>query len=116
MRGEYHDVHCWTFTPASFASLMNEISAAGLSNLVCGAFTDTPVGGMEFYISLAVKGTAGALPWAAIERAARPNPASGLVRSYLTSLHPRVWKPKLERFGSRHCPSLLARVKQALRA
>jgi hypothetical protein len=46
MRGEYHDVHCWTFTPRSFARLMSAIGAAGLSNLVCRAFSDTPIGGM----------------------------------------------------------------------
>jgi hypothetical protein len=116
MRGEYHDVHCWTFTPASFARLMSEIGAAGLSNLACRAFTDTPIGGMEFYVSLAVLATADALPWAQMERAARPNPSSGLLRPFFTSLHPRVLKPKLERFGRRYCPSLLERARQALRA
>jgi len=116
MRGEYHDVHCWTFTPASFARLMNEIGAAGLSNLACRAFTDTPIGATEFYISLAVCPMKNALPWAQIERAARPNPTSDLLRLFLTRLHPRLLRPKLARFGSRYCPSLLERARHALRA
>jgi hypothetical protein len=116
MNGQYHDVHCWTFTPASFARLMREIGAAGLSNLVCRAFTDTPIGGMEFYVSLAVQDTAHALPWEQIERAARSNPASGLLRSFLFSLHPRLLKPRLARLGRRYCPALLERARQTLRA
>lgn len=116
MRGEYHDVHCWTFTPASFARLMSEIRSADLSNLACRAFTDTPIGGMEFYVSLAVYGKGDSLPWARMERSARPHSSSGLLRPFLTSLHPRVLRPKLERFGGRYCPSLLERARQALRA
>jgi hypothetical protein len=115
MRGEYHDVHCWTFTPASFARLMNEIGAAGLSNLACRTFTDTAIGDMEFYVSLAVGTANDFLPWRQMERAARPNTASGLLRPFFTSLHPRVLKPKLVRLGSRYCPSLLEHARQALR-
>ncbi|HEY2001776.1 MAG TPA: methyltransferase domain-containing protein [Acidobacteriaceae bacterium] len=115
MRGEYHDVHCWTFTPASFARLMNEIGAAGLSNLACRAFTDTPIGGMEFYVSVAVYAMADSLPWMQMEREARPKGSSGLLRPFFTSLHPRVLRPKLQRFGGRYCPSLLERARQALR-
>lgn len=112
MRGEYHDVHCWTFTPASFARLMQQITDAGLSNLACTAFTDTPTGWTEFYVSLAVCPANEAVPWSQLERTARPNPASSPLRALFTSLHPRVLKPRLERFGSRHCPSLLQRAKQ----
>lgn len=112
MRGEYHDVHCWTFTPASFARLMQRITAAGLSNLACRAFTDTPTGWTEFYVSLAVCASTEVVPWSQIERTARPNHASSLLRSFLTSLHPRLLKPRLDRFGTRHCPSLLQRAKQ----
>lgn len=112
MRGEYHDVHCWTFTPASFARLMQQITAAGLSNLSCRGFTDTPIGFTEFYISLAIGPVSDAIPWSKIERAARSNPASNPLRALLTSLHPRVLKPRLSRFGSRHFPSLLQRAKQ----
>jgi hypothetical protein len=112
MRGEYHDVHCWTFTPASFARLMQQITAAGLSTLACSAFTDTPIGWTEFYISLAVCAPTDAVPWSKIERTARPNPSGSPLRALLTSLHPRVLKPRLDRFGNRHCPSLLQRAKQ----
>ena len=116
MRGEYHDVHCWTFTPASFARLMQQITAAGLSNLACRDFIDTPIGWTEFYISLAVCAPNEALPWSKIERTARRNPASSPLRAILTSLHPRVLKPRLDRFGSRHFPSLLQRARQLRRA
>jgi hypothetical protein len=116
MRGEYHDVHCWTFTPASFARLMNDISAAGLSNLSCRAFTDTPIGGMEFYVSLAVCAATNAMPWAQIEHTARPNASSGLLRPFFTLLHPRLLKTKMGRFAGRFCPSLAERARQALRS
>lgn len=116
MRGEYHDVHCWTFTPASFARLMQQITAAGLSNLACRAFTDTPVGWTEFYISLAICPAGEAISWQQIERSARSNPASSPLRAFITSLHPRVLKPRLNRFGSRHFPSLLQRAKELRRA
>ncbi|WP_166224537.1 methyltransferase domain-containing protein [Pseudomonas atagonensis] len=46
----YHDVHCWVFTPYSFATLMLEAAEYGLLNLECVEFTDTPHYSLEFIV------------------------------------------------------------------
>lgn len=46
--GTYHDVHCWVFTPYSFARLMSQCVALGLANFGCRDFMHTPVGLLEF--------------------------------------------------------------------
>lgn len=38
--GEYMDVHCWTFTPASFCNLMRTVASAGLLPLKLESITD----------------------------------------------------------------------------
>lgn len=50
--GTYHDVHCWVFTPRSFAQLFSEMAEAGFSNFACEDFTDTAYGEIEFYVTL----------------------------------------------------------------
>lgn len=37
--GRYVDVHCWVFTPSSFARLMAKATAAGLINFACADFS-----------------------------------------------------------------------------
>jgi predicted SAM-dependent methyltransferase len=44
----YHDVHCWVFTPRSFARLMRECAENGLIDLACVEYQDTPNGSLEF--------------------------------------------------------------------
>jgi predicted SAM-dependent methyltransferase len=44
----YHDVHCWVFTPYSFARLMADVAAHGLTDLTCHAFEDTLPYTLEF--------------------------------------------------------------------
>jgi SAM-dependent methyltransferase len=39
--GVYHDIHCWTFTPASFAQLFGDLARAGLIDFACEGFHDT---------------------------------------------------------------------------
>jgi hypothetical protein len=34
-QGAYLDVHCWVFTPTSFARLMEQATAAGLARFAC---------------------------------------------------------------------------------
>jgi SAM-dependent methyltransferase len=46
----YHDVHCWVFTPHSFATLMLEAAEHGLLNLECVDFSDTPHYSLEFIV------------------------------------------------------------------
>ena len=50
--GTYHDVHCWVFTPYSFAKLMQELAGAGFVHLSCENFTETAQDQIEFFITL----------------------------------------------------------------
>jgi hypothetical protein len=50
--GNYHDIHCWVFTPRSFAGLMREASEHGLLDLACHAFEDTGHNTFEFMVFL----------------------------------------------------------------
>lgn len=46
--GTYHDVHCWVFTPRSFANLFAEAAAEGLIRYACKILHDTEPGQLEF--------------------------------------------------------------------
>ncbi len=48
--GDYCDVHCWVFTPASFVELLGEMAAADLLKFEIAEFSETK--GCEFYVSL----------------------------------------------------------------
>ncbi|MFL9963461.1 hypothetical protein PQR02_20800 [Paraburkholderia sediminicola] len=48
----YHDVHCWVFSPRSFARLFREMAEFDLTELACGNFFDTARNDMEFFVSL----------------------------------------------------------------
>ncbi len=52
LNGEYHDVHCWVFTPITFARLFQRLAEAGLLNLACAGFHDTAEFTFEFFVSL----------------------------------------------------------------
>jgi SAM-dependent methyltransferase len=49
---DYHDVHCWVFTPESFADLMATMVQNGLIDLECREFRDTQEGTIEFTVFL----------------------------------------------------------------
>lgn len=49
----YHDVHCWVFTPASFAELFEALARVGLMKFRCARFFDTDVNNLEFFVILA---------------------------------------------------------------
>jgi len=51
--GTYHDVHCWVFTPATFAELCMELADLGLLGLACSYHIDTPRDEAEFYVGMA---------------------------------------------------------------
>ncbi len=51
--GTYHDVHCWVFTPTSFAALCLELAELDLLALACDYFIDTAPNEAEFYVSMA---------------------------------------------------------------
>lgn len=50
--GAYHDVHCWVFSPRSFARLFREMAELDLIDFACGNFFDTARNDMEFFVSL----------------------------------------------------------------
>ena len=50
--GVYHDVHCWVFTPASFAALMAELARAGHIWLKCARYFETEPNTIEFFAFL----------------------------------------------------------------
>lgn len=50
--GGYHDVHCWVFTPASFAGLCVELAANDLLDFACDYYFDTAHNESEFFISM----------------------------------------------------------------
>ena len=50
--GAYHDVHCWVFSPRSFARLFREMAEFDLIDFACGNFFDTNRNEIEFFVSL----------------------------------------------------------------
>ena len=50
--GTYHDVHCWVFTPLSFARLMLRLAELKLSVFGCAGFSDTECNTLEFFCFL----------------------------------------------------------------
>lgn len=50
--GTYHDVHCWVFTPYSFACLCVELAQAALLDFRCKSFSTTEHSQLEFYIAM----------------------------------------------------------------
>ena len=56
--GTYHDVHCWVFTPVSFAALFAEMSRQGLIDFACTDFYDTQENEIEFIVNMRVSDNA----------------------------------------------------------
>ena len=50
--GTYHDVHCWVFTPASFARICAKLAESGLLQMACANFFDTATNELEFQVHL----------------------------------------------------------------
>ena len=50
--GTYHDVHCWVFTPRSFARLFEDLANAGLLNFQCERLRSTARNEFEFFVWL----------------------------------------------------------------
>jgi len=50
--GAYHDVHCWVFTPRSFADLFANLAEMGLVHFSCAYFVDTAHNQIEFFVAL----------------------------------------------------------------
>jgi hypothetical protein len=52
----YRDVHCWVFTPKSFAALLGELVGFGLIDFACERFWDTEPYTFEFLVALRPSG------------------------------------------------------------
>lgn len=50
--GAYHDIHCWAFTPKSFARLLSDLCRIGLLDFACENFCDTRQNEFEFFVTL----------------------------------------------------------------
>jgi SAM-dependent methyltransferase len=50
--GTYHDVHCWVFTPNSFAKLCHSLAEFNLLKFACHSFIDTARNQLEFFVAL----------------------------------------------------------------
>lgn len=50
--GEYIDVHCWVFTPATFLELVEALMQLDLLRFKIAAFHDTIPGDLEFHVAL----------------------------------------------------------------
>lgn len=50
--GTYHDVHCWAFTPHSFAQLLRNFAEYDLLDFACERFRDTKENDLEFSVVL----------------------------------------------------------------
>jgi hypothetical protein len=50
--GTYHDVHCWIFTPTSFANLLYQLAEIDLTAFACERYFETPRNVFEFYVHL----------------------------------------------------------------
>lgn len=48
----YHDVHCWVFTPHSFAELMGQLARCKLLEFACDWLVPTARDTFEFYVSM----------------------------------------------------------------
>lgn len=50
--GSYHDVHCWVFTPLSFAQLMGRLADLEYHCFACHRFHDSELNTYEFFVSM----------------------------------------------------------------
>lgn len=50
--GTYHDIHCWTFTPASLADLFAQLAQHNLLDFACVNFHDTDFNEIEFFVTM----------------------------------------------------------------
>lgn len=54
LNGNYHDIHCWTFTPESIGRLFATLSENDLFEFSCENFYDTELNDIEFFLNLKV--------------------------------------------------------------
>lgn len=74
--GVDQDVHCWVFTPYSFADVMAHLAAEGWVQFACTSFHDTPVNSLEFFVTArrSANHAANAASWRHMRRQVRDLP------------------------------------------
>lgn len=114
--GQYHDVHCWVFTPASFCELMEQLARMGLVHLSCSMFEDTRRHTLEFFAGLQPCGDpeTAAESWGAIAADLRARQAEQQAREQLEA-QAQLALLTAERDAARAQAAALAREVEALR-
>ena len=86
--GNYYDVHCWVFTPQSFADLFARAGEAGLIRFACRAFHDTERYQIEFFVTLRVCDDRGEIveSWRRMEHAVTHAASAAASKSDLTAV------------------------------
>ena len=97
--GAYHDVHCWVFTPLSFARLMRQLAAYGLLRFACTQCTATAPNSFDFFVHLLPSDDAALIAsswnWAVQRHEAEPKDSDAMLRlqAELNMLrHSRSWR------------------------
>lgn len=90
--GSYHDVHCWVFTPRSFAMVCRQLAENGVLHMSCVNFFDTERNELEFHVHMQKCEDArhAAETWKRMEAAALPfdpRATPERARRALTKLH-----------------------------
>jgi predicted SAM-dependent methyltransferase len=83
---KYHDVHCWVFTPQSFAALFAKAGEAGLIRFACRKFYDTAQHHIEFFVTLRVCDTRDEVveSWRSMQQAVTPPKADAVATPAMT--------------------------------
>lgn len=76
LTGDYKDVHCWAFTPASFAGICAQLAQNKLLNFECAEFHDTAFNEFEFFVTMRRSGDSeqNARSWRNVEALAQELP------------------------------------------
>lgn len=103
--GDYHDAHCWVFTPRSMALLFASLADAGYLEARCARFIDTARNEIEFFVAMTPEkdSAAAAASWremaaiasdspdAAAGSAAPIDPGECPLPTARPSTHPPLW-------------------------
>lgn len=98
--GNYHDVHCWVFTPRSFARICRQLVENGLLHMSCINFFDTERNELEFHVHMQKCEDAehAAGTWKRMEEAALPfNPQAMSARAKRALIIPRNLAQRMRR-------------------
>lgn len=103
VHGNYHDVHCWVFTPASFARICRQLVENGLLRMSCLNFFDTARNDIEFHVHMRECADAAyaAKTWEHMEQAALPLEPRLSQSSYWFQMRPRSMPMRLYKVARR---------------